>query len=73
MKKKLTIAQEPSEIESELLALTGSPSNYEALLESFGEQLRAIAKTGHRIIMVGDKVVGVTLPAKKRLRSKRSE
>lgn len=68
MKKKTTASNEPSEIETELLALTGSTANYNALLENIGEQLRAIAKTGHRIVMKGDKVVSVSLPEKKRLR-----
>lgn len=73
MKQKSPPSHQPSEIETELLALTGSVANYDALLESFGEQLRAISKTGHRIIMKGNKVIGVTLPEKKRLRSKRSQ
>lgn len=72
MKKKSAVSDEPSEIKAELLALTGSTANYNALLENLGEQLRTIAKTGHRIIMKGDKVIGVTLPEKKRLRSKRN-
>lgn len=72
MKKKLNASEEPSEIQAELLALTGSTANYNALLENIGEQLRTIAKSGHRIVMKGDKVISVTVPEKKRLRVKPS-
>lgn len=66
MRTKKPVSDEPSEIEKELLALTGSTANYNALLADIGEQLRAIAKTGHRIVMKGDKVVSVDVPEKKR-------
>lgn len=65
MKRKLTTPEEPSEIKTELLSLTGSTANYNALLENIGEQLRTIAKSGHRIVMRGDKVVSVNVPDKK--------
>ena len=72
MKKKPTVLDEPSEIEAELRALTGSTADYNALLADIGKQLRTLAENGHRIIMKGNKVVSVTMPAKKRLRLKRS-
>ena len=69
MKRKSLSADEPSEIKAELLALTGSTASYNALLDNIGEQLRAIAKSGHRIVMKGDKVISVSVPEKrKRLR-----
>lgn len=73
MKKKLTALEEPSEIKTELLSLTGSTANYNALLDNIGEQLRAIAKNGHRIVMRGDKVISVSLPEKKRQPRTRKE
>ena len=72
MKTKNVSASEYLEIDQELLEMAGSQAAYEALLEDMGRQLRAIAKTGHRIIMDGDNVVRVTLPYKQRPKNKRS-
>lgn len=68
MRKKLTVSTEISEIDAELLALTGSTANYNALLENIGEQLRTIAQSGHRIVMKGNKVLSVSIPEKKHRR-----
>ena len=68
MKTKHKGQEESSEIKTELLALTGSTADYNTLLDNIGEQLRTIAKSGHRIVMKGDKVVSVSVPEKKRLR-----
>ncbi|MDO7885560.1 hypothetical protein [Hymenobacter cheonanensis] len=72
MKKTITTAEEPSEIKAELLALTGSTASYNALLDNIGEQLRTIARGGHRIVMKGDKVVSVNAPTKRQPRRPRT-
>jgi len=66
MKKTLTSSDEPSEIKTELMALAGSAANYDTLRDSIGEQLRTIAKSGHRIVMKGDKVLSVSVPDKRK-------
>jgi len=66
MKKVLTPLDEPSEIKAELMAMAGSTANYNLLLDNIGEQLRTIAKGGHRITMKGNKVLSVSVPNKRR-------
>ena len=65
MKSKHGAPEEISEIKAELLALTGSTANYNALLDDIREQLRAFAQDGRRVLMKGDKVLGISVPKSK--------